>query len=91
MRVRVITFNVWNVEGESRRHQIINQELRRLKPDLLALQEVIQTPTNGSLTTIGQRNYHRRFDCVLVGSWDAHPKAGGWNMAKRPLPGHGRY
>ncbi|CAN7433145.1 endonuclease/exonuclease/phosphatase family protein [Rhizobium leguminosarum] len=52
MHVRVITFNVWNVEGDSRRHQIINRELRRLKPDLLALQEVIQTREKASLDTI---------------------------------------
>ncbi|WP_312857958.1 MULTISPECIES: endonuclease/exonuclease/phosphatase family protein [Rhizobium] len=52
MHVRVITFNVWNVEGDSRRHRIINQELRRLKPDLLALQEVIQTREKASLDTI---------------------------------------
>jgi endonuclease/exonuclease/phosphatase family metal-dependent hydrolase len=52
MRVRVITLNLWNVEGDSKRHQIINRELRRLKPDLLALQEVVQTPENGSLDTV---------------------------------------
>ena len=52
MRVRVITLNVWNVEGDGRRHEVINRELRRLKPDLLALQEVIQTPERKSLDTI---------------------------------------
>jgi endonuclease/exonuclease/phosphatase family metal-dependent hydrolase len=43
MRVRVLTLNVWNTEGDPRRPDIINQELRRLKPDLIALQEVVQT------------------------------------------------
>ena len=52
MRVRVITLNVWNVEGDGRRHEVINRELRRLKPDLLALQEVIQAPERKSLDTI---------------------------------------
>jgi endonuclease/exonuclease/phosphatase family metal-dependent hydrolase len=43
MRVRVVTLNVWNTEGDSRRLELINRELRRLSPDLLALQEVVQT------------------------------------------------
>jgi endonuclease/exonuclease/phosphatase family metal-dependent hydrolase len=40
MRVRVVTLNVWNEEGDQRRFAFINRELRRLSPDLLALQEV---------------------------------------------------
>jgi endonuclease/exonuclease/phosphatase family metal-dependent hydrolase len=49
MRVRVITLNVWNTEGDSRRPELINRELRRLSPDLLALQEVVQTDELKSL------------------------------------------
>jgi len=30
MRLRVLTFNVWNEEGDSRRIEFINRELRRL-------------------------------------------------------------
>jgi endonuclease/exonuclease/phosphatase family metal-dependent hydrolase len=52
MRVRVITLNVWNIEGDGRRHRTINDELRQLKPDLLALQEVMQTPERKTLDTI---------------------------------------
>jgi endonuclease/exonuclease/phosphatase family metal-dependent hydrolase len=44
MRVRVATLNVWNTEGDHRRPDLINRELRRLNPDLIALQEVVQTP-----------------------------------------------
>lgn len=44
MRLRVMTLNVWNTTGDPRRPEIINRELRRLDPDLLALQEVVQTP-----------------------------------------------
>jgi len=40
MRVRVVTLNVWNEDGDPRRFAFINRELRRLSPDLLALQEV---------------------------------------------------
>ncbi|HEX5459958.1 MAG TPA: endonuclease/exonuclease/phosphatase family protein [Steroidobacteraceae bacterium] len=49
MRVRVLTLNVWNTEGDSRRPDIINRELHRLKPDLVALQEVVQTPRTKTL------------------------------------------
>lgn len=41
MQVRVVTFNVWNEEGDPRRFDLINRELRHLKPDLVALQEVV--------------------------------------------------
>ncbi|HEY3786279.1 MAG TPA: endonuclease/exonuclease/phosphatase family protein [Steroidobacteraceae bacterium] len=49
MRIRVVTLNVWNTEGDPRRPELINQELRRLKPDLLALQEVVQTSRTRTL------------------------------------------
>ncbi|HEY1748757.1 MAG TPA: endonuclease/exonuclease/phosphatase family protein [Xanthobacteraceae bacterium] len=44
MRVRIVTLNVWNTEGDPRRPDIINRELRKLDPDLIAFQEVVQTP-----------------------------------------------
>src|SRR5690242_11606695 len=44
MQVRIVTLNVWNTEGDPRRVEIINRELRKLDPDLIALQEVVQTP-----------------------------------------------
>lgn len=40
MRLRVLTLNVQNDEGDPRRTGLINRELRRLDPDLVALQEV---------------------------------------------------
>lgn len=44
MRIRVVTLNIWNEEGDSaRRLELINRELRALRPDLLALQEVVHT------------------------------------------------
>jgi endonuclease/exonuclease/phosphatase family metal-dependent hydrolase len=43
VRIRVLTLNVWNTEGDPRRPEIINRELRRLDPDLIAFQEVVQT------------------------------------------------
>lgn len=49
MHVRILTFNVWNSEGDSRRPKLINQVLRRLDPDIIAFQEVVQTPENRML------------------------------------------
>jgi endonuclease/exonuclease/phosphatase family metal-dependent hydrolase len=40
MRLRVLTMNVQNDEGDPRRAGLLNAELRRLDPDLVALQEV---------------------------------------------------
>jgi endonuclease/exonuclease/phosphatase family metal-dependent hydrolase len=42
MRVRILTLNVLNLEGDARRQQVINAELRRLAPDLVSLQEVVK-------------------------------------------------
>jgi endonuclease/exonuclease/phosphatase family metal-dependent hydrolase len=49
MRVRVVTLNVWNTEGDPRRLDLVNQQLRALAPDLLAFQEVVQTDEQKSL------------------------------------------
>jgi endonuclease/exonuclease/phosphatase family metal-dependent hydrolase len=40
VRVRVLTINVQNDQGDPRRTSLLNQELRRLAPDLVAFQEV---------------------------------------------------
>src|ERR1041384_822069 len=52
MHIRVLTFNLWNEEGDPRRFDFINQELRRLSPDLIALQEVVQTSTRNQLDEV---------------------------------------
>lgn len=52
MRVRIVTLNVWNMEGDPRRPEIINRGLRRLNPDLVAFQEVVQTPEIKMLGTL---------------------------------------
>jgi endonuclease/exonuclease/phosphatase family metal-dependent hydrolase len=41
VRLRVLTLNVLNLEGDPRRQKILNAEIRRLDPDLISLQEVI--------------------------------------------------
>ncbi|TCU06988.1 endonuclease/exonuclease/phosphatase family protein [Rhizobium sullae] len=50
MHMRVVTLNVWNTEGDSRRPVIINRELHQLDPDLIAFQEVVQTRVSECLT-----------------------------------------
>ncbi|GAA3950563.1 endonuclease/exonuclease/phosphatase family protein [Actinoplanes auranticolor] len=40
MRLRVLTINVQNDEGDPRRTDLLNREVRRLEPDLVAFQEV---------------------------------------------------
>jgi endonuclease/exonuclease/phosphatase family metal-dependent hydrolase len=49
MRIRVGTLNVWNDEGDPRRVELINQELRELRPDFLALQEVLHNDETSQL------------------------------------------
>ncbi|WP_107655813.1 endonuclease/exonuclease/phosphatase family protein [Nocardia suismassiliense] len=43
MHLRIVTVNVQNKEGDPRRAALLNQELRRLAPDLVALSEVVDT------------------------------------------------
>jgi endonuclease/exonuclease/phosphatase family metal-dependent hydrolase len=52
MRLRIVTLNVWNDEGDPGRTEVINGELHRLDPDLVALQEVLHTPENDQLARI---------------------------------------
>jgi hypothetical protein len=52
MHLRVLTLNIWNEEGDPRRLDLLNRELRRLAPDLVALQEVVYTPERNQLDTL---------------------------------------
>jgi endonuclease/exonuclease/phosphatase family metal-dependent hydrolase len=49
MQLRILTINVQNDEGDPRRLARINSELRRLDPDVVALQEVLHTPERHQL------------------------------------------
>jgi endonuclease/exonuclease/phosphatase family metal-dependent hydrolase len=51
-RLRVLTLNVENVEGDPRRTKTINTELRRIDPDLVSFQEVIQDPNRAQLNEL---------------------------------------
>jgi hypothetical protein len=52
MRVRVLTLNIWNDQGDPRHLDLINRELCRLAPDLVAFQEVKHTPEHSQLDTL---------------------------------------
>jgi endonuclease/exonuclease/phosphatase family metal-dependent hydrolase len=52
MQLRVLTLNIQNDEGSPRRIALINEEIRRLDPDLLSLQEVKQRPGHSQLAEL---------------------------------------
>ncbi|PXX65516.1 endonuclease/exonuclease/phosphatase family metal-dependent hydrolase [Nocardia tenerifensis] len=49
MRLRIVTINVQNNEGDPGRPGLLNAELRRLAPDVVALQEVVDDEHLGTL------------------------------------------
>jgi endonuclease/exonuclease/phosphatase family metal-dependent hydrolase len=49
MRLRVLTVNVQNDEGDPRRLAVLNRELRRIDPDVVSFQEVAFTPDRNQL------------------------------------------
>lgn len=83
MRLRVLTVNVQNDEGDPRRTGLLNRELRRLEPDLVALQEVRYPGRRDQLAELvdgtglhpAHPGHRRRLDYVFVGSAHAHPRA----------------
>jgi endonuclease/exonuclease/phosphatase family metal-dependent hydrolase len=52
MLLRVLTFNVWNTQGDERRGELIARELARLQPDLVSLQEVVRDEQRDQLAEI---------------------------------------
>ena len=52
MQLRVLTLNVWNTEGDPGRLPAINREVRRLDPDVISFQEVVQTTEVRLLDTL---------------------------------------
>jgi endonuclease/exonuclease/phosphatase family metal-dependent hydrolase len=52
VRLRVLTINVQNDEGEPRRTELLNRGLRDLAPDLVALQEVVRRADRDQLAEL---------------------------------------
>jgi endonuclease/exonuclease/phosphatase family metal-dependent hydrolase len=84
-RLRVLTINVQNDEGDSRRIGVLNRGLRRIKADLVALQEVKCTPTRDQLDELldgtGLQGTHQ--DGVLTYSPPWADRYGGSAVATR--------
>jgi endonuclease/exonuclease/phosphatase family metal-dependent hydrolase len=66
MHLRVLTLNVWNDNGDPRRFDLINRELHWLDPDLIALQEVLQSPERSQLDALLAGMDHQRTHQVEV-------------------------
>ncbi|GAA3084911.1 endonuclease/exonuclease/phosphatase family protein [Streptomyces rectiviolaceus] len=59
-QLRVVTLNVWNTRGDAAsRTALINAELRRLEPDLVALQEVLPEQLPGLIDGTGLHGTHQ--------------------------------
>jgi endonuclease/exonuclease/phosphatase family metal-dependent hydrolase len=54
MRLRVLAINVWNTAGDPRRIGLLNNEIRRIAPDLVACEEVMQSPERKRLEQLLQ-------------------------------------
>src|SRR6266568_8345055 len=50
--LRVLTLNLWNVEGEPSRQMLLRDGLAALRPDLVALQEVTRTAAHDQLADV---------------------------------------
>jgi endonuclease/exonuclease/phosphatase family metal-dependent hydrolase len=85
MRIRVVTLNVWNGEGDSRRTDLINREIHRLDPDLVAFQEVLQTDERRQLEELlaGTALHATHQRDVLGHPLPAEDRYGGTALASR--------
>lgn len=52
MKLRVLPINVWNTAGDPRRTELLNAEIRRLAPDLIAFEEVVRTAERDQLAEL---------------------------------------
>jgi endonuclease/exonuclease/phosphatase family metal-dependent hydrolase len=70
MRLRVVTLNIWNEQGDPGRIALINRELRELEPDLVALQEVVHTEQRSQLDAVlagtGLRGTHQSQTSAVI-------------------------
>jgi endonuclease/exonuclease/phosphatase family metal-dependent hydrolase len=50
--LRVLTLNLWNLEGERSRQELLRDGIAALRPDLVALQEVTRTAAHDQLAEV---------------------------------------
>lgn len=85
MHLRILTLNVENEEGDPRRLDLINREIRQLDPDLVALQEVVRTPQRNQLDTLldGTNLYRTHQVEVMAATPPGGDRYGGSAVATR--------
>jgi len=85
MRLRIVTLNVWNKQGDPGRTDLINRELRRLEPDLVSFQEVVHSPQRNQLAElIDGTGLHGTHQADLVRATPPHAdRFGGTALATR--------
>jgi endonuclease/exonuclease/phosphatase family metal-dependent hydrolase len=85
MQLRILTLNVWNTDGDPRRFAVLNRELRRLAPDLIAFQEVIAAPERRQLDELlDGLDHHRTHQAdVMTGPPPGAERYGGTAVATR--------
>src|SRR2546430_4402452 len=85
MRLRVVTLNIWTEQGDPGRLPLINRELRELRPDLVALQEVVHTERRSQLDAVlggpGLRATHQAQPAAVIPPYAA--EYGGTAIATR--------
>jgi endonuclease/exonuclease/phosphatase family metal-dependent hydrolase len=86
-RLRVLTLNVENLEGDDRRTKAINSEVRRIAPDLVSFQEVVATSDRKQLDAEAVREqqaialtdldarHRRELPTIIAGDFNATPDA----------------
>jgi endonuclease/exonuclease/phosphatase family metal-dependent hydrolase len=68
MRLRILTMNVQNDEGDPRRTGLINGEIRRLDPDVVVLQEVRYPAASDQLADlVGGTGLHTTHQAQILG------------------------
>jgi endonuclease/exonuclease/phosphatase family metal-dependent hydrolase len=88
IHLRVLAINVWNTAGDRRRMDVLNGELRRIAPDLVAFEEVVQSPERNHLEELlhgtGLQGTHQLDVMASAPAWADH--YGGSAVATRWPP-----
>jgi endonuclease/exonuclease/phosphatase family metal-dependent hydrolase len=85
MHLRVLTINVQHDEGDPRRTRLVNEELRRLEPDVVAFQEVCYPNRRDQLAElVAGTGLHTTHQAYVLGYLPPHAdRYGGTAVATR--------
>lgn len=85
MRVRVLTMNVQNLEGDPGRQEILHNGIKQIDPDLISLQEVIDSPEHHQMDDLldgtGLKGAHQSSSLSYEPPWA--DRYGGTALASR--------